>query len=467
VRTWTISLCGSTVVATLMFDSLLVIIVAGLVGPLLAAGRRPLIPAVIGELIAGIGLGRSGLGLIDATTPANALLYGLGFAMLMLVAGSHVDLRAPGLRASARAGAIAAGLVALLSLPVGLAIGSVLAPGAPSLLFPVLLAGSSAAVAFPILQERGLIGPGVGLLLVWIPLADVLTVLLMPLTLIGAAKIPEALGGDALIVAGTVGALWLGERIAHSQRAMTLRDRSQTRGWALQLRVTLLILVVLSLIATRTGGSTLLAGFGAGLVLARLREPTRLELQLSGIAEGFFVPAFFVLIGSELDLRSLAGDPSAILLALALAVSGLAIHLVASRVVAPPPWSGFGLAAAAQLGLPAAAASLGLGTGALSPAVAAAIVLGGCLTVLPAAIGTRRLADVLAAPGSATCAPQPAGVTGSSSPSARHETDREEQGEDQSQPGGAAQDRIESTGIAVGANGPPEWHGHRDRRQRQ
>jgi Kef-type K+ transport system membrane component KefB len=384
-----------------MFDALFVIIVAGLVGPLLAAGRRPLIPAVIGELIAGIVLGHSGLGLIDATTPANALLYGLGFAMLMLVAGSHVDLRAPGLRASARAGAIAVGLVALLSLPVGLAIGVALAPGAPSLLFPILLAGSSAAVAFPILQERGLIGPGVGLLLVWIPLADALTVLLMPLTLIGAATIPGALSGDALIVAGTVGALWLGERVAHSQGAMTLRDRSQTRGWALQLRMTLLILVVLSLIATRTGGSTLLAGFGAGLVLARLREPDRLEVQLSGIAEGFFVPAFFVLIGSQLDLRSLAGDPSAILLALALAASGVAIHLIASRVVAPSPWSGFGLAATAQLGLPAAAASLGLGTGALSPAVAAAIVLAGCLTVLPAAIGTRRLADVLAAPPSA------------------------------------------------------------------
>ena len=392
----------------LMFDSLLVVLVAGLVGPLLAAGRRPLIPAVVGELIAGIALGRSGLGLIDATTPANALLYGLGFAMLMLVAGSHVDLRIPRLRASARAGAIAAVLVALLSLPVGLAIGVAFAPGAPSLLFPVLLAGSSAAVAFPILQERGLIGPGVGLLLVWIPLADVVTVLLMPLTLIGSAKIPEALSGDALIVACTLGALWLGERIAQSQLALTLRDRSQTRGWALQLRITLLILVSLSLIATRTGGSTLLAGFGAGLVLARLREPTRLELQLSGIAEGFFVPAFFVLIGSQLDLRSLAGDPSAILLALVLAAGGLAIHLAASRVVAPPPWSGFGLAAAAQLGLLAAAASLGLGTGALSPAVAAAIVLAGCLTVLPAAIGTRRLADVLAAPPSEEVGLEPA-----------------------------------------------------------
>src|SRR5450830_1313002 len=192
-----------------MFDSLLVIIVAGLVGPLLAAGRQPLIPAVVGELIAGIAIGRSGLGLIDATTPTNGLLYGLGFAMLMLVAGAHVDLRAPGLRAGARAGVIAAGVVALLSLPVGLGIGATLAPGAPSLLFPVLLAGSSAAVAFPILEERGLIGPGVALLLVWIPLADALTVLLMPLMLIGAATIPGALGGDALIVAGTVAALGL------------------------------------------------------------------------------------------------------------------------------------------------------------------------------------------------------------------------------------------------------------------
>jgi Kef-type K+ transport system membrane component KefB len=223
----------------------------------------------------------------------------------------------------------------------------------------------------------------------------------MPLTLIGAAKIPVALGGDAAIVACTVGALWLGERIGRSPNALMLRDRSQSRGWALQLRVTLLILVVLSLIATRTGASTLLAGFGAGLILARLRVPTRLEVQLSGIAEGFFVPAFFVLIGAEIDLRSLAGDPSAIALAVVLAVCGLAIHLAASRVVAPSPWNGYGLAAAAQLGLPAAAASLGLSTGALSPSVAAAIVLAGCLTVLPAAVGTRRLADVLAVSASA------------------------------------------------------------------
>ena len=43
-----------------------------------------------------------------------------------------------------------------------------------------------------------------------------------------------------------------------------------------------------------------------------------------------------------------------------------------------------GLLASAQLGLPAAAAALGLASGALGPAVAAALVAGGVLTPPPA-----------------------------------------------------------------------------------
>jgi len=62
------------------------------------------------------------------------------------------------------------------------------------------------------------LGPSVGLLLVWIPLADAVTVLLMPLTLIGAERIPGALGGDGAIVAITLGALVIGERISWRPR---------------------------------------------------------------------------------------------------------------------------------------------------------------------------------------------------------------------------------------------------------
>ncbi len=383
-----------------MFESLLLIVLAGLIGPLIAAGPRPLVPAVVGELAAGVILGRTGVGAIDPTTPTNSFLYALGFAMLMLVAGSHVRLEG-GMASGLRSAAIAFLLVVVAAVPLGLAIAVVFAPSAPLALFPVLLAGSSAAVAFPILEERGLLGPSVALLLAWIPLADAVTVLVMPLTLIGPEKIPGALAGDAAIILLTAAALFAGERIERVPGALTMRDRSRTRGWALQLRLTMLILIGLTFVATQTGGSTLLAGFGAGLVLARLRTPERLELQLSGIAEGFFVPAFFVLLGAELDFRALAGDPRAIGLAIAMGVAAVAVHVGAAQLVAPPPKSAFGLAASAQLGLPAAAASLGLATGHLSAAVAAGVVAAGCITVLPASIGTRRLADRLASGGAA------------------------------------------------------------------
>ena len=389
-----------------MFDALIVVVLAGLLGPLLASGSRPLVPAVVGELLAGAVLGTTGLHVIEADTPANTFLYSLGFAMLMLVAGSHVQLDSPGLGAGIRAGVRALSVVVVAAVPIGLATGAVLAPSAPVLLFPVLLAGSSAAVAFPVLEERGLLGPRIGTLLAWIPLADAVTVLLMPLTMLGPDRIPPALAGDVAIGGLTLAALEGGRRLERSPWALTLRDRSRSRGWALQLRLTLLVLLGLSLVADKTGGSTLLAGFGAGIVLARLRTPERLEVQLSGLAEGFFVPAFFVLLGARLDFRALAGDPGAIGLAVVLAAGAIVVHLAGAFAAAPKPRLGYGLAASAQLGLPAAAASLGLSTGRLSDAAAAGIVAAGCLTLLPATIGSRRLADALA-PAAATPAPTP------------------------------------------------------------
>jgi len=40
-------------------------------------------------------------------------------------------------------------------------------------------------------------------------------------------------------------------------------------------------------------------------VLLQFHEPHRLVDQLTGMATGFFVPAFFVLLGATLDFKSL------------------------------------------------------------------------------------------------------------------------------------------------------------------
>ena len=105
------------------------------------------------------------------------------------------------------------------------------------------------------------------------------------------------------------------------------------------------------------------------------------------------MPAFFVLLGGTLDGRSLVNSPSAIALAVAMATGATAVHLVASLATSRYQKLASGLLAATQLGLPAAAAALGLASGALTPPLAAALVAGGCLTLIPASISAAMLAS--------------------------------------------------------------------------
>ena len=373
-----------------MFEQLALVVAAGLLGPILAAGRRPLVPVLVGELIAGAILGRTGLGIVDPGAQPFPAFYALGFAMLMLGAGTEVDLRSPQLRRGAARGALALAVAMAASVPLGLLLASGLQLGHPALL-AVLLAGSSAAVAFPTMRERKLAGPAVPLLVAWIALADALTALVMPLTLTGPARIPQALAGDLLIVIVSAAVIAGGTRLVGQPALVEAARESEQRRWALRLRLSVLLLLVLAAIADRTGGSLLVAGFAAGIVLRRFREPTRLALQLSGLAEGFFVPAFFVLLGASLSLRSLISDPRAVALAVAMAAAAAGVHLVAAAVAAETQRVPTGLLASAQLGLPAAAAALGQASHSLSPATAAALVAGGCLTLVPATVGAILL----------------------------------------------------------------------------
>lgn len=374
-----------------MFALLTIVMLAGLAGPLLGYGRRGLISVVVGELIGGAVLGRTGFGVIDPTVQPLPAFSAIGFAMLMFSAGTHVDIGSPQIREGFLRGLSALAVVAVVALPLGLLLDHATGVGHP-LLLGVLITGSSAAIAFPMIDERKLAGADVSFLIAWIAVTDAVTVVLMPLTLTGTGNVGLALAGDAAVIAAAVLTLLIAGRLARSRPSEMLRGWSLSRGWAWQVRLAVILVLGLSAIAERTGASTLIAGFLAGVVLVRLREPGRVALQLSGIANGFFVPVFFVLLGAQLNLRSLVTDPSRILLAFALAAAAVVAHVIASAVRGSERRVATGLAASAQLGLPAAAASLGLNSGLLTPGEAAALVAAGCLTLIPATVGMLWLA---------------------------------------------------------------------------
>jgi len=386
----------------MVFGPLALILAAGLLGPLLASANRFAPPVVVGQIAAGVAIGHSGLRWID---PSDQLLTGLaavGFALLMFVVGSHLPLRDRQLRSSLAAGAGATLTVVAAAIGVGFAVAATIGPARPAI-FAVLFASSSGAVALPVLQDvRAPHRPAL-VATAWIAIADVSTVLAVPVVLATGNVGRVILGGAAVIAVGA-GLYFLANSMRDRATVRRVRNLSATRGWGLDLRISLVALFTCAWLATRFGTSILVAGFTIGVVVAALGEPRRVAQQLVGLGEGFAIPLFFVHLGAQLDLGALFRSSAALQLAAALALAAITLHVIAAfawRLPLP-----FGLIASAQLGVPAAVVSIGLTTDQLSAAEGAAIMTASLVTLAACAVGGA----LLGRPGPLTdaVAPQPA-----------------------------------------------------------
>jgi Kef-type K+ transport system membrane component KefB len=370
------------------FGVLALIILAGLAGPLLSSRRGALIPVVVGELAAGIVIGKSGFGWLHPEEPTTVFLAEVGFAMLMFVAGMNVPLRQPGLFLGIRRGALAAAIAALFASLAG--IGAARASGTHhAAIYALLLASGSAAILLPALQEHGLLGDVRALTVVaQVAIADIAAIVLLPLVLEPSRALRAALG--SLLVAVLVLVLYGVVRLVRNRGwVRQVRRLSKKRGWALDLRLSLLILFGLAWVALRGGTSVLAAGFGVGLMVAAIGGPKRLSRQVTGVAQGLMVPLFFVVLGARLDLRALGRQPSLIALAAELVALNVVVHGVAALLTRQPLAAG--LAATAQLGVPAAVVTLGLQQHILTSGEGAAIVAAALVSLALTTIGVTLL----------------------------------------------------------------------------
>jgi Kef-type K+ transport system membrane component KefB len=377
------------------FGTLALIVVAGLAGPLLAALPRFRVPLVVGEIGAGVLLGRTGLGWIDPGEPTVAFLSEVGFAMLMFVVGTHLPLRDTGLRRTLRAATLATALLLMLAIPAGFLLTTV-GPHRP-LALAVIVATSSAAIAMPILQGLGkevLATPVASFGTAWITLTDIVTVLAVPLVLATGALIRVLAGAGLVLLAGVVVFVML-RRLRRTEEIRALRTLSKRRGWALDLRVGLAMLFGLAALATAFGTSILIAGFTAGAVLAATGEPHRLAQQLVGVAEGFFVPLFFVTLGAQLQFTALLESPRALALFGGLVLAAVVVHMLVALILRRPV--ALGLLATAALGVPSAVVAIGLRQGILDAGQAAAIVSAVLATIATSSVGGVLLGRRMAA----------------------------------------------------------------------
>jgi Kef-type K+ transport system membrane component KefB len=393
--------------AMISFGTLSLIILAGLAGPLVSSSRRIAIPVVVGELLAGIALGKTGAGLINPGNPTIGFLGDAGFAVLMMVAGMHVPIRNRALIGSLGRGAIAVVCSALLGVGAGLGIAHGLDIGHPAV-WAILLATGSAAIALPALEEANVSADRALLAMAWVTVADVSTIVAVPLVLNPSKAVRAGLGALA-VVAGAAVILFLGSRLARDPQVQRVRAESGLKTWALDLRVALLALFSLCALAEWVGTNIMIAGFAAGLIVAVEGGPHRLSDQVNGVAAGFLVPVFFVVLGARLDVRALISSPNDLELAGLLIVGIVAVHVLAGRVIRAPAWAS--LVACAQLGVPVAVVKLGLAERVLTAGQGAAIIAAALASLGICAAGTAmaRGASPGAAPSGAGAALQPTG----------------------------------------------------------
>jgi Kef-type K+ transport system membrane component KefB len=363
------------------FDTLALLAVIGVAGPLLASLPRFQVPVVIGELVAGLVVGRTGFGIVDHTNPSFTLLANIGFALVMFVAGTHVPMRDKTLRSSIPNALLRAVAVGAVAAVLGVVLAEVFGTG-HAVVYAVLMASSSAALALPVMGSLRLEGPPVLSVTTQIAIADAASIVLLPLVINPGQAQRAALG--ALAIAGSAVVLFFalraGNRRGYRQR---LHRYSHKRGLALELRISLIILFGLCAMAVATHVSIMLAGFALGLVLSAIGEPRRLARQLFGITEGFLGPLFFVWLGASLQVRELGEHPALILLGLGLGVGALLAHGV-GRLFGQPIT--LAVLSAAQLGVPVAAATLGTEQHLLAPGEPSALMLGAVVTVATTAI---------------------------------------------------------------------------------
>ncbi|MDY7540825.1 MULTISPECIES: cation:proton antiporter [unclassified Cryobacterium] len=379
------------------FQTLAIISIVALLGPLLAIPRRWNLPVTLGEILAGILVGHTGLRLVDSSDPSITLLANVGFALIMFVAGSHVPVRDAQIRSALGTGAVRALFTGVLAVALGIG-AAVVFGSAHAPLYAVLMASSSAALVLPVIDALRLRGNSVLQLTAQVAIADIVAIIALPLAIDPPNAARAALGAGAVAAAAAVLYLTL-SRLERNGARLRLHRLSEQRKFALELRIQLAVLFAMSALAVFGHVSIMLAGFSFGLVVAAIGEPRRLARQLFALADGFFGPLFFVWLGASLNLGDLLTHPQMILLGLALGGGALLAHAATRFLGQELP---LGLLSAAQLGVPVAAATIGEQAHLLVPGEGAALLLGALVTIVLSSLAggraAKRQANISAAP---------------------------------------------------------------------
>ncbi|HEY5786612.1 MAG TPA: cation:proton antiporter [Microlunatus sp.] len=376
------------------FVSLLWIALCAVIAPLLAGlVPRKLVPEVVILLVAGVLIGPFGLQLAT-TDDAIGILRELGLGMLFLLAGYEIEISELTGRSGRRAlitWVICLGIALAVVFLIGLA-GLIQAETA----IAIALCSTALGTLLPILKDGGLLNSLVGRAVMNHGAYGELGPIIAMAVLLGTAGPAEAVVAVIMfaLIAAAVTLPWRRVRQETSKIMALIRAGSETTAQT-TVRLTVLLLVGLSVLAEVFELDVVLGAFAAGFILRQAlpRGDEQLETKLNGLAFGLLIPIFFVTSGMAIDPRAVAASPLVLVLfvGMIMIVRGLPVFLSSKlerdlgtgrSMFDTTESARIGLFAATGLPIIVAVTSTAVSAGQMTSANASVLVAGGAVTVL-------------------------------------------------------------------------------------
>lgn len=375
-----------------LFPLLLITLLAALVPVLSNRMKWVYLPIVVGEIFAGMIIGKSGFNLVQPT-PALDFLAEFGFTFLMFLSGLEINFQEL-LKVSEEDNGrsywlhpiplATTSFLLTMAMAVGIGLGlSQLGITRNGILMGLILSTTSLGIVVPVLKEQILTASRYGqVLLVSAVIGDFVTLLLLSLLVAlisGGASMNFML--VMLLLAAFAATVQIGQRIRQLPVVSKTVEELSHATAQIRVRGAFALMVAWLVLSRALGIEVILGAFLAGAFMSLItsgRESVLRE-KLDAIGYGFFIPIFFIKVGTNFDLGALLASKSAILLVVVLIVAAYLVKIIPALLFRTLfSWRetlAAGILLSSRLSLIIAAGAVALNLNLISTATHSAIIL--------------------------------------------------------------------------------------------
>ncbi|HET7658350.1 MAG TPA: cation:proton antiporter, partial [Bacillales bacterium] len=324
------------------FSSLVVVVIAAFLTPiLLNRFRLRFIPVVVGEIIAGLIIGKSGFDWVQQGVWIHTLST-LGFIYLLFLSGLEIDFSVFAGKSEKRTlengrkepnGLFVALTVFVMVLVIAFLLSMLFVwTGLVHnvYLMSLVIATISLGIVVPTIKDMGIVKTSVGQMILLITVVgDLLTMILLAVFVSLFSKESGSTWLLLVLFAAGVMLYFIGKYFRHQSFLETM-----SRGTIhIDTRAVFALIIVLVGLSKSLGVEIILGSFLAGALVSLLSPNPVMVQKLDSFGYGFLIPIFFVMTGVKLNIWSLFADSSILLLMPLLFVAFFLAKMIPSLLI--------------------------------------------------------------------------------------------------------------------------------------